>query len=93
MSVAECTSELSPLHAQLLLSTSSGNQFNIYIMNKKSVIITILFALVAFVDTKFDVIESLGLTEAAENSIKAAGAILGFVMVSVFGKPDSEENE
>ena len=62
-------------------------------MNKKSVIITILFALVAFVDTKFDVIESLGLTEAAENSIKAAGAILGFVMVSVFGKPDSEENE
>lgn len=62
-------------------------------MNKKSLLVIVLFALCAFIDTKFALIESIGLNDATENLIKFSGALVGFVLVAATTNKSEEPAE
>jgi uncharacterized membrane protein YiaA len=55
-------------------------------MNFKSILVIVLFAIVAVIDTNWDLIEGLELGARNNNAIKLAGAILAIILVGVFNR-------
>lgn len=56
-------------------------------MKKSIIIITILFAICAFIENHFDLIQGTGISQSAANLIKTAGVFVYFILVYAFGKP------